>query len=193
MKWLQKAKWAYIIISSLMTALGVLLIVFPATSALTVCYAAGAISIVFGVIKLGGYFSEDMYRLAFQFDFALGIFALLAGVLLVLHPTNIVKLVPVILGVFIITDGAFKLQTSVDARRFGMRGWWGILLLAVLTCLSGLFLIINPFEGAQALMILLGVTLIIYGVQNLLVVLYTVKVVRMENQRSVYVDIKEKG
>ena len=82
---------------------------------------------------------------------------------------------PVIIGVFVLLDGSFKIQTARDAKIFGLHGWWGILVLAILTCLGGLFLIINPFSGAVALMILLGATLIMDGIQNLCVVAYTVK------------------
>ena len=130
---------------------------------------------IFGAVKLLSYFSRDLFRLAFQFDFALGIFAVLAGILILLHPTNVVNVMPVIIGVFVLLDGSFKIQTARDAKIFGLHGWWGILVLAILTCLGGLFLIINPFSGAVALMILLGATLIMDGIQNLCVVAYTVK------------------
>lgn len=182
MELIKKAKWAYIGVSAAITMLGLILVLFPEISAMTVCYIIGLMIVVFGVVKLIGYFSKDLYRLAFQFDFALGIFSLVAGILILLHPTNIVALMPVIIGVFVLMDGAFKIQTAFDARRFGMERWWSILILAFLTCFGGLFLIINPFAGARALMILLGVTLMVDGVQNLCVVAYTVKAVRSNHE-----------
>lgn len=175
MRQLRNAKIAYVLISVAMIALGAILILWPEISALAVCNIIGAILAVFGIIKLVGYFSRDMYRLAFQFDLALGIFSVLVGLLMLVHPTSVVMLVPVIIGVFVILDGTFKLQTAYDAKRFGMGGWWGILLLAIVTCLGGLFLVINPFQGANALMILLGITLAVDGIQNLCVAVYTVK------------------
>lgn len=175
MKRLRNAKIAYVLISVVMVVLGIALILWPEISALAVCNITGAVLTVFGIIKLVGYFSKDMYRLAFQFDLALGVFSLLVGVLMLVHPTGVVRLVPVITGVFVILDGAFKLQTAHDAKRFGLSGWWCILLLAIVSCLGGLFLVANPFQGANALMILLGITLVIDGVQNLCVSAYTVR------------------
>lgn len=179
---IRKVKTGYICISVLLIAAGLLLILQPELSALTVCCVTGGLIAVFGVIKLIGYFSKDLYRLAFQFDFALGIFALIAGILMLAHPADIVKTVPVIFGVFVVTDGAFKLQTARDAHLFGLSAWWGVLLLAAVTCIGGLLLIINPFEGAAALMTLLGANLIVDGLQNLIVVVCTVKAIRSEDE-----------
>lgn len=178
MELIKKAKWAYITVSAVMILLGVALIAYPGASAVLVCTIIGALIAVFGVVRLVGYFSKDLFRLAFQFDLAMGIVAVLTGVLMIIHPMNIVALIPAIVGVFVLIDGAFKMQTAFDAKRFGLRSWVSILLLAILTCLGGLFLMVNPFDGASALMILLGATLIMDGVQNLIVVACTVKAVR---------------
>lgn len=175
MELIKRAKQAYIIVSAVMMILGVVLIVYPEISALTLCYIIGSLMAIFGIARLVGYFSRDLFRLAFQFDLALGIFSLLAGLLIILHPVNIITAMPVIIGVFVTIDGVFKVQTAYDARLFGMKRWWSVLVLALLTCAAGIFLIIDPFEGAKAVMILLGVTLLIDGIQNLCVVLYTVK------------------
>lgn len=190
MEFIKRAKRAYIITSCVMILLGVLLTIFPETSLLTVCYILGAFLTFFGVVKLVGYFSKDLFRLAFQFDFALGIFALVAGILILIHPAGVAAMTPVIIGVFILMDGVFKLQTAFDARRFGLSRWWGILLLALLTGFCGLFLIIDPFTGAEALMILLGVTLAVDGIQNLIVAAYTVRAVRDSKQGpETYIEI----
>lgn len=77
-------------------------------------------------------------------------------------------------------DGVFKIQTALDARQFGLKAWWVVLVLAICSGGFGLLLIVNPFEGAVALMILLGVTMVVDGIQNLLVVLYTVQTTREE-------------
>ncbi len=191
---IKKAKWGYIVVSIIIIMLGLILILFPEISALAICYVIGGIITLFGIIKLIGYFSKDLFRLAFQFDFALGIFALISGILLLIHPTDVVKIVPVIIGLFVLMDGVFKIQTSRDAYLFGMKNWWSILVLAILTCIGGLFLIINPFNGAKALTILLGATLIIDGIQNIIVVSYTVKAVRSEDERpdTIYIEHDEK-
>ncbi len=147
MERIKRAKQAYISISAVMILLGIILILFPKISALALCYIVGGLMGIFGIIRLAGYFSKDLFRLAFQFDLVLGIFSLLVGILVILHPSHILAAVPVIVGVFVTIDGVFKVQTVFDVRRFGMKRWWDVLVLALLTCAAGIFLIIDPFEG----------------------------------------------
>lgn len=154
---------------------GILFISFPSASAVAICCAVGILITLFGLVKIISYFSNDLFRLAFQFDLALGIFSVAAGVIIILHPGNIAALMPVIIGVFVLVDGAMKIQTSHDAKLFGLAYWWGILVFGILSCICGLLLIMNPFEGASALMILLGISLIADGIQNLWITAYTVK------------------
>ena len=175
---IKKAKWAYVLMALIMIMLGVCVILKPDASLLTICYIIGAICIVFGIVKFISYFSKDSYGLAFQFDFALGIFSLVLGILLCIHPGNMIVLVQFVTGLFILIDSVFKFQTSLDAKRFGMQRWWTILAVAMLSAAAGLLLVLNPFGSARALMILLGITLAAGGVQNLFVVIYTVKYIQ---------------
>lgn len=177
MEWIKRAKSAYIAVSVIMVILGAVLMLNPGLSMLTLCYLIGGLMVIFGVTRLVGYFSKDLFRLAFQFDLALGIFCMLAGIVILVHPNNIMKLLPVIIGLFVTIDGVFKMQTAIDSKRFGLKRWYAILVLAAVTCVFGLLLIIDPFAGGKALMILFGATMMIDGIQNLCVVLYTVKTV----------------
>lgn len=175
---IKRAKWAYMAVSAALIVLGIVLIVYPELSAATLCVLLGVTLAIFGCVKLVGYFSRDIFRLAFQFDLALGVFTLAAGILLIVHPANVVVVMPVVIGVFILIDGAFKLQTALDAKHFGLRRWWTVLILAILSGVCGLFLVIDPFAGRTALTILLGATLIVDGMQNFCTAAYTVKAVR---------------
>ena len=122
-----------------------------------------------------GYFSKDVYRLAFQFDLAIGIAMILCGAVIVIRPRMLIAMLPVILGVLVLIDGLFKIQKALDSKRFGMKKWWISLTFGILASVIGIFLILDPFEGNKILTVLLGITLIVDGIQNLWMVLYTVK------------------
>jgi len=182
MKFVKRAKIAYIVASAFMIALGLALIIYPELGLSTVCYIVGAFTLLFGIVKIIGYFSKDLFRLAFQFDFALGIFACILGIVILIHPSSVASAMPFTIGVYAMIDGVSKLQTAIDAKKFGFKRWWVLIIFAVITCAAGLFLIINPFEGLKALLILLGVSLIADGVENLCTVLYTVKVSKQSDK-----------
>ena len=178
MKTIKQAKWCYIICSALLIAAGVFIIVKPFTSALIFCRIIGGISLFYGISKILGYFSHDLYNLAFQFDLALGVFTLIFGLLLLLRSSRVVTFMPVIIGVFVLVDGVFKLQTAIDAKRFGLSNWWLILLGSLICAVFGLLLIIEPFGGSNALMVFVGISLLTDGLQNLFNAFYTVKIMK---------------
>lgn len=180
MHWMQQAKRFYILLSVAITLLGLVVAIWPIASLYTICYLIGAVSILFGVVKLISYFSRDGAGWVFQFDLALGALAVVLGLILCFHPGNVLSLLQFIIGLFILVDGLVKLRTALDARRMGLNRWWSILVAALLSVGAGLLLVFNPFAGARALMTLLGITLIIEGVQNLYVVLYTTRHFRQQ-------------
>ena len=168
-------KRAYILLSVIQFLLGAYLLIRPENSFLLVCYITGGVLIVYGIIKLIGYFTRDMYELAFQFDFAMGILSAVIGCLLLFHWEHIMKLFPTFVGVLILIDGVFKIQTAMDARRFGLSKWWLILILAVAAGVAGFILLAKPIEATKLIMQLVGMNLMIDGGLNLWVVFYTVK------------------
>ncbi len=73
---MRAAKTGYIIISAVLCVLGAVLIAFPDFSVSLLGVICGITMIVFGIVKLTGYFSKDLYRLAFQYDLTSGVSSL---------------------------------------------------------------------------------------------------------------------
>lgn len=159
-------------------AMGVCLMIWPGASVTAICAAMGALAIVYGVIRMVGYFCNDLYRLAFQFDLALGLLSILVGGVLLLRADRVMAYLPVLIGVFLLVDSVLRFQTAMDAKAFGMGKWWVILLAAILGAVLGVWLLVRPVESAADLVRLLGLALIIDGGENLLAGLYTVKTPR---------------
>lgn len=175
---IRTAKISYVVMSSLFCVLGIVLIAWPGLSVSAIGIAAGILLVILGGVKLLGYFSRDLYRLAFQFDLALGLLLMALGVVVLSRPERAMSILCLILGIAVLSEGLFKLQMALDARRFGLKSWWLILAVAVLTGLFGLLLTFRPVEGARMLTMLLGVALLSDGVLNLITALCAVKVIR---------------
>ena len=171
------AKIGYIAISALMSVLGVMLIIFPQLSIRTVGITCGILLIVFGMIKIVGYFSKDLFRLAFENDLAGGILMIALGSCLFLHTKDTLLFFCTVLGILILSDGLFKVQIAMDAKPFGIRKWWLILVAAVVTCVFGCVLIFRPSASLAVMTELLGISLILDGVLNISTVLTAVKII----------------
>ena len=174
---MRTAKIGYIIMSALFCMIGLVLILVPETAFTWLGRLLGISIIVFGGIKLVGYFSRDLFRLAFQYDFAFGILLVVLGILTLSHPNETMGFLSVILGIPVLADGLFKIQIALDSRRFGIRRWWLILILAALTCGVGIVLVFRPAVGILVMTMFMGVSLLLDGILNLCVALFTVKIV----------------
>ena len=175
---IQAAKIGYIMISILLCVLGIVLIAMPDFSVMLLCRLGGGIMVLFGLVKIVGYCSKDLYRLAFQFDLAFGILLVALGVILIIRTDAMVNLICIVMGICVLADALLKIQISIDSKAFGIQKWWLILAVAILTGAAGFLLVLRPSESAQVVMILLGVTLITEGVLNMITILTAVKIIR---------------
>jgi len=172
------AKTGYIVVSVILCLSGVLFITLPDISIRTISRMLGATMALFGCIKLIGYFSKDLFRLAFQYDLQFGIISLILGIIVLLKPSDVVNLLFAALGIALLADSLFKIQISFDSRKFGIRKWWGILALAIISGIVAIVLMLKPSESARALIILLGAAIIAGGILNLFVAITTVKIIK---------------
>lgn len=174
---MRTAKVGYIILSTLFCVLGVLVMAMPQATLSVLHWVLGGFLILFGAVKLVGYFSKDLYRLAFQYDMALGALLLVLGVITLARPALTLDLLCVMLGVPLLADGLFRVQMALDAKRFGIPQWWLILALAILLGGFGVSLLVAPGRSAQLLTVLLGLGLFSEGLLNLCVAISAVKIV----------------
>ncbi len=180
------AKTGYIVISLVLCVVGVLFIVRSNVSAVVLGKVIGIAMIVFGIIKAVGYYSKDLFRLAFQYDLELGIIFTVLGVLILIKPFDMLNIIFPAMGIAVIADALFKVRIAFEAKTVGIGSWWAILVLAILTGLIGLFLLFRPWESARVMTVILGVSLLSGGILNLCVAVSTVKIIK--HQYPDYID-----
>lgn len=171
------AKIGYIVVSAALCFFGVLLIVKPEISLAAFGLFTGIVLIIFGIIKIVGYLSRDLYRLAFQYDLACGILVIALGIMVILEPNDVIDTICIAVGITFLMDGLLKIQISIDAKTFGIRQWWLILSVALLTVVIGVLLVSRTSGSVRTLMVLLGISLLADGIMNLTTVLSTVKII----------------
>ncbi len=176
---LKKWKWSHLILTILVMLLGICLIIWPDISASVLCNVVGTILLVAGALRILCYFQRGISFLWHRYELPLGILDALLGIYFFSHPTNILLLLPVVVGIVIIVDSVFKLQMSLELRAMEVQRWWLMLVLAILSIVVAIFLIRNPFEGTMTLMIYLGISLVIDSIQSLVFIHNVAKDIRM--------------
>ena len=185
------AKIGYIVMSVMFCIAGALFIALPDISITMIGISMGIAMIVFGIVKLVGYFSRDLFRLAFQFDLELGILLLVLGLIVLIRPDDLMSFICIALGISILTDGLFKVQIALDSKRFGIKSWWVILALAVVAGTIGVFLIFRSAKSAQFLTVLLGVSILAEGILNLYTVISTVLIINHQQPDAIEIEYSE--
>lgn len=172
---LRFARDGYIFISILFYISAVCYMALPALPPIWLCVVSGGILIVYGIIKMVGFFSDDIYCLAFQDDLALGVLMLILGTGLLVFNLRVVDFIPVGIGWLALLDSLFKVQMSRDAKNFGLRQWKTILGVGLLTAVLSVLLIFFCPPRTHWGHIITGVVLLAEGIMNHCVVLCTVK------------------
>lgn len=167
---LQIAKYGYLVLSTLFCALGILLLARPHFPVPLLCRIVGALLVLFGIVKIIGYLSQDLYRLAFQFDLALGLLLMALGTILLFRTEVVAHRICIVAGICVLADAFLKIQTAIDAKVFGIRLWWLILGGAIVAGITGFLLVFRPYESTGAVMTLSGVSLLSEGVLNFITI-----------------------
>ena len=181
------AKTGYIAVSILLAVLGIVLIAWPTFSVTASGVISGILLILFGGVKLVGYFSKDLYRLAFQYDMPFGILLIILGIIMLIQPGNLASFICVVFGLSVLISSLFNIQTALDAKKFGINQWWLIFALSVIAAVWGLILVFRPSEAADVMAVLLGITLLFESAVNICTVVTSVKIVKNQHP-DVYVE-----
>ena len=171
------AKHGYIILSVILCALGMVRIALPQFPAERFSQLCGGAFIAFGCIRLIGFYSKDLYRLAFQYDFEFGILVVSLGALIFIKPGRFVGLTCILMGSLVLADALFKVRITQDAKSFGIEQWWLLRIFAIATSVLGGALVCC--FGTQR-NILFGLTLIAEGVLSISTALVLVKIIQYQ-------------
>lgn len=176
MKQVRMARDGYILISVIFYICGITYMVLPSIPPLAVCIISGIILIAYGIVKIIGYFSDDRYCLAFQYDLACGLFLIALGIIILACNMRICQHLSTGLGLLILLDALLKIQISKDAQKFGLETWKRILICSIIAGTLGVLIIIKPVPGMRATHFIDGCGLLAEGFMNHLMVRETINI-----------------
>ena len=174
----KKLKWNLILMSVLYLGLGIFLLMRPSTALNVVCYALGGVVLVCAAVQLVRYFAVERGIFQSQLTLISGLVCLALGAFLIIRSDVVVRVLPIVFGLFVIFDSLGRIQNALELRRCEYPSWKGFLLLAVLSIALGVIMIVDPFGTMETLVMAIGVILIVEGSLNLLSALYTVIAVK---------------
>jgi hypothetical protein len=151
------AWWLLLLVALCTLAVGVLLLVAPHRTLSTLAVIVGIYLLAVGALWVGAsIFVKEMRGAALW----RGVLALIAGAIVIRHPSGSITVLALAVGIFLLAAGVFELVAAVEyAERRGWRIFEGIVDLAI-----GILIISWPQFGLYTFAIVLGIALLVRGV-----------------------------
>ena len=176
---LKTVKTVYSAVAVLECILGLVMLCYPGFSLSALGVILGIGLVLFGGVELIAYFSGSAPLILSRNVLAGGIFFIILGVLVLTNPLGLMNFICIVVGVGILADSLFKLQSVLDVRQFMSRGsWWLVFAALLLSVLAGILLVFWPGESGRALIVLLGIGLLLNGAFNIFDVVYVTRYVK---------------
>ena len=157
-----------VLVSSLIDIIiGAVLVIWPDMSLRIACMAIGAVLLSGGLIKLIGLLLHRDGSLFSYLNLIFGIIISLLGAWIILKPEQILKMVPILVGIIIVIHGIQNLGQAISLRKARYEKWWIALILGLLTACFGALLIWNPFTANEMFVMCIGFFLIYDGASDL--------------------------
>lgn len=166
-EFIRSMKISFILAAILYIVLGLVLLIWPNTTSTVICYAFGALLLLYGVITIISFFVHDSGLGSFKFELFLGVVMAALGLLFLIQPGFILTIVPVILGIYIIIDNLVNLKRAVELFRLEYQRWWVALLLSIAGIALGVFTLCYRFAVAETLIMVIGGVFIYMGISDL--------------------------
>lgn len=192
-KWMRIRDWL-IGISCCALILGLIMLIWPHVSAVALCWILGLLSVGVGIHEITRYFQLGFAGLFFRLDLVLGICDILIGIFLVL-PFSGTTFLPLAVGLYVLVGNIFNIQLAISISKYKMGTWVGTLILGIVGIGFSIFLFADPFHGTTAVMIFMGVSLMVNGVQGIYDVVCLSKAIKISEgpqlkNRSEVIDVE---
>ena len=149
--------------------LGIILLIWPAASLIIMAKCIGAL-VAIGGLAAAYQFYKDHDSPAKSLLLVMAAVMIICGAVIFLHPEELVKLIPMIMGILVLISGLINLGETFTLSKKRYSRWWLSLIIAVITIGAGLFLITRAFSLAALITRIAGGILLFDGLSDLWVI-----------------------
>lgn len=150
-----------------LVVLGVLCIMYPGDTILTLAWAFGLMLIISGCSTFGAWATLRAINPYSGLTFLTALLQVILGIVLVINPAPLAIALPFIFAFWVLYEGIGLLVDSFNYKRLGWSKWWVLCLISVLVICAGCYgLFGDPIASAKTLAWLVGIGIILDGVGN---------------------------
>ncbi|MGN1316883.1 MAG: HdeD family acid-resistance protein [Acutalibacteraceae bacterium] len=149
-----------VITGAIIAFLGLLVLVFPDSSLMTLCYILGAATLIGGIFRIVQYVKDKKETFSNPIDLISGIVLLGIAFMFLLHPKFLMSILPFFIGISVVVYG-------ISSFFSGKSGLFGKIFSAVVA-IYGVTLMFNPFKAATTITSLVGFGFLVFGIVKII-------------------------
>ena len=170
----REVKKSFCLLSVAYIVLGLVLVIWPDISVHTFCFVFGIGMIIFGGAHMILYFTKDRFMNVMQPDLVIGVVCISTGCYILMKMEYMLEIIPFAMGIVALLGGIVKIQSALDLKKLGAVRWYIMLVWALVLLVMGAVLVANPFDEQQHVVVILtGASLLVDGIGNLTSIFWT--------------------
>lgn len=148
--------------------IGIILVTSPVTTLRVITYVVETVLIIWGIVTIVNFVRVESKHDVFSLGFVQGVICILLALFLIVNPKIIVTILPICIGIWMVFGSLSRIQVAIKLNAWGQKtsGWY--ILLAVIMFAIGLVIICNPFKTASLIVQMLGGSIIVYCVLDVI-------------------------
>lgn len=125
---------------------GIVLLLVPELSGKVLGIIVGIIFLIEGINSIYKYFHREGAKL-YNLNLVFGVIYAVLGVVIILVPSSVVEFITICLGIYMIVNGASKVNYALWLKRGNEDSWLITLATGILVAIVGVLVIFNPFAS----------------------------------------------
>ena len=156
---------------------GMVLLVIPNVTMMTMVYVIAFLLTVMGAWSLISYFrenrnTEEIPQGAMS-SLVGGIALLILPIVMFIIPYVFVTFISMLAGILLFLSGVMNIMRSIKIRKVGDRSWIISLIISIIIASAGVLLVCNTFGSATMFVRILGIFLVANGLADLLLIFWS--------------------
>ena len=149
---LDKLKRQSILATIIMMALSVFMLICPESYVNTLVVTVGYGMIIFAIVEMLEFIASKK-ALIHYIIFTGALFIAVLGLFILIYNQDLLKALGWLFGFVLVSDGLFSLLNALlFVRRSNRKGWWILIVLAVVLMALGVLIFLNPWWDSPALL-----------------------------------------
>ncbi len=150
-----------------LVVLGVLCIIYPGSTLVSLAWAFGLMLVISGCSTFGAWATLRAINPFSGLTFLAALLQVFLGVAIIIMPAPLAVALPFIFAFWVFYEGLNLMLDSFNYRKLGFRRWWVLCLLGVLAMCGGCYCFFcDPSISATTIAWLVGLGIIADGIGN---------------------------